>query len=82
MAAEAAAMVDEAGPSHFPSTDIGSPLSRNWDPAELLKPSGFICGDCASPNAIRARDSIRCRECGYRILYKIRKRRPMEFLAR
>ena len=52
------------------------------------KRSGFVCGDCAAFNEMRcvsdprAGDKIRCRECGYRILYKKREKRPREFSAR
>ncbi|KRY78425.1 DNA-directed RNA polymerases I, II, and III subunit RPABC4 [Trichinella pseudospiralis] len=42
----------------------------------------YVCGDCQFPNEIRARDPIRCRECGYRILYKKRTRQDMVFDAR
>ena len=52
------------------------------------KRSGFVCGECAAQNELkcvndaRAGDKIRCRECGYRILYKKREKRPREFSAR
>lgn len=35
----------------------------------------YDCGDCGAPNEIRPRDPIRCRFCGYRILYKARTKR-------
>ncbi|VDN93970.1 unnamed protein product [Brugia pahangi] len=35
----------------------------------------YICGECHSENEIRPKDAIRCRECGYRILYKKRCRK-------
>ena len=35
----------------------------------------YICGDCGAQNEIRPRDPIRCRFCGYRILYKARTKR-------
>ncbi|VDN56940.1 unnamed protein product [Dracunculus medinensis] len=31
--------------------------------------------ECHSENEIRPKDAIRCRECGYRILYKKRTRK-------
>uniref|UniRef100_A0A914BVT1 Uncharacterized protein n=1 Tax=Acrobeloides nanus TaxID=290746 RepID=A0A914BVT1_9BILA len=37
----------------------------------------YICGECHSENEIRPKDPIRCRECGYRILYKKRCRKLM-----
>ena len=35
-----------------------------------------------SENEIRPRDAIRCRECGYRIMYKKRTKRLIVFDAR
>ncbi|EDL09091.1 mCG49314 [Mus musculus] len=34
-----------------------------------------ICGECHTENEIKSRDPIRCRECGYRIMYKKRTKR-------
>ena len=42
----------------------------------------YICGECHSENEIRQRDAIRCRECGYRIMYKKRTKRLIVFDAR
>lgn len=42
----------------------------------------YICGDCGAENTIRAVDVIRCRECGYRILYKKRTKRVVQYEAR
>lgn len=46
------------------------------------KPSAmvYICGDCHHENEIKARDPIRCRECGHRIMYKKRTKRSILFL--
>ncbi|CAN8003173.1 unnamed protein product [Ixodes pacificus] len=38
-------------------------------------PMIYICGECHQENEIRPRDPIRCRECGYRIMYKKRTKR-------
>ncbi|EDO32620.1 predicted protein [Nematostella vectensis] len=37
----------------------------------------YICGECHTENEIKSRDPIRCRECGYRIMYKKRTRRSI-----
>ncbi|XP_077869086.1 DNA-directed RNA polymerases I, II, and III subunit RPABC4-like [Saccoglossus kowalevskii] len=37
----------------------------------------YICGECHHENEIKARDPIRCRECGYRIMYKKRTKRSI-----
>lgn len=43
----------------------------------------YICAECGKENDIKPNeDPIRCRECGYRILYKKRTKRPIQFLAR
>uniref|UniRef100_A0A3P8SSD0 RNA polymerase II, I and III subunit K n=1 Tax=Amphiprion percula TaxID=161767 RepID=A0A3P8SSD0_AMPPE len=38
--------------------------------------------ECHTENEIKARDPIRCRECGYRIMYKKRTKRLVVFDAR
>ncbi|TIB71560.1 RAI1-domain-containing protein [Wallemia mellicola] len=35
----------------------------------------YLCADCGSPNDIKPREPIRCRECGHRIMYKQRTKR-------
>lgn len=42
----------------------------------------YICGDCGSENTLKPGDVIRCRECGYRILYKKRTKRVVQYEAR
>ncbi|CAM9441822.1 unnamed protein product [Heterosigma akashiwo] len=42
----------------------------------------YLCGDCGSENVIKPRDPIRCRQCGFRIMYKMRTKRLIQFEAR
>ena len=42
----------------------------------------YICGDCGAETTLKAGDVIRCRECGYRILYKKRTKRIVQYEAR
>ncbi|KAJ1460561.1 hypothetical protein M885DRAFT_585331 [Pelagophyceae sp. CCMP2097] len=51
---------------------------------ELSGPAGvkYVCGDCGGENVIKARDAVRCKYCGYRILYKVRTKRLIQFEAR
>ena len=51
---------------------------------EVSGPQGvmYVCGDCGADNKIQARDAVRCRFCGYRILYKVRTKRLIQFEAR
>ena len=32
----------------------------------------YLCGDCGTKNEIKPKDPIRCRICGFRIMYKMR----------
>ena len=32
----------------------------------------YICGQCNQLNRLTSRDIVRCKECGYRIFYKVR----------
>jgi len=42
----------------------------------------YRCGDCGARNVIKSTDPVRCRQCGFRILYKIRTKRLIQFEAR
>ena len=42
----------------------------------------YICGDCGANNEIKPTDPIRCRMCGYRIMYKMRTKNLIQFEAR
>ncbi|KAK8944249.1 hypothetical protein KSP39_PZI008692 [Platanthera zijinensis] len=46
------------------------------------EPVSYICGDCGGENTLKPADVIQCRECGYRILYKKRTRRIVQYEAR
>ena len=35
----------------------------------------YLCGDCDSKVSLKKSDPIRCKECGYRVLYKERTNR-------
>lgn len=35
----------------------------------------YRCGDCGAKNNIKGGDPVRCRQCGFRILYKMRTKR-------
>jgi len=49
---------------------------------EAKRPMAYICGECHNENELKAKDPIRCRECGYRIMYKKRTKRLIVFDAR
>ncbi|RWS14419.1 RNA polymerases I: II and III shared polypeptide-like protein [Dinothrombium tinctorium] len=48
----------------------------------VKQPMVYICAECHHENEIKPRDPIRCRECGYRIMYKKRTKRLIVFDAR
>uniref|UniRef100_A0A8C5KTD1 DNA-directed RNA polymerases I, II, and III subunit RPABC4 n=1 Tax=Jaculus jaculus TaxID=51337 RepID=A0A8C5KTD1_JACJA len=43
------------------------------------QPLIYIYRDCHMENETKSRDPIRCRECGYRIMYKKRTKRLVVF---
>ncbi|KAI3880916.1 hypothetical protein MKX03_024612 [Papaver bracteatum] len=45
-------------------------------------PVSYICGDCEMENTLKPGDVIQCRERGYRILYKKRTKRIVQYEAR
>ncbi|KHJ96291.1 hypothetical protein OESDEN_03746 [Oesophagostomum dentatum] len=63
----------EGGMTPMPGGNAAAPKSTSMI---------YICGECHYENEIRPKDAIRCRECGYRILYKKRSRKLMVYDAR
>jgi DNA-directed RNA polymerase subunit RPC12/RpoP len=48
----------------------------NVQPAlSLARGVEYRCGDCGARNIIKGGDPVRCRQCGFRILYKMRTKR-------
>ncbi|EEH45640.2 DNA-directed RNA polymerase core subunit RPC10 [Paracoccidioides brasiliensis Pb18] len=41
----------------------------------------YVCGDCNSRVSMKRGDQIRCKECGHRVLYKERTKRPDDNLS-
>lgn len=42
----------------------------------------YTCGQCGAEVNLKPGDVIQCRDCGYRILYKKRTKRVVQFEAR
>lgn len=42
---------------------------------DSARPVHYLCGDCDSKVTLKKGDAIRCKECGYRVLYKERTNR-------
>ncbi|KAL7381569.1 hypothetical protein ABVT39_007785 [Epinephelus coioides] len=72
-------MVSTLLPLSFVETDMDA--QKDLQPPKQ-QPMIYICGECHTENEIKARDPIRCRECGYRIMYKKRTKRLVVFDAR
>ncbi|GAM83547.1 hypothetical protein ANO11243_015350 [Dothideomycetidae sp. 11243] len=49
---------------------------------DTSRPVGYLCGDCDAKVFLKRGDPIRCKECGYRVLYKERTNRMIQFEAR
>lgn len=41
----------------------------------IMRGVEYRCGDCGARNLIKGGDPVRCRQCGFRILYKTRTKR-------
>jgi DNA-directed RNA polymerase subunit RPC12/RpoP len=51
---------------------LGTALSSGMP---VMRGVEYRCGDCGARNVIKGGDPVRCRQCGFRILYKIRTKR-------
>ena len=58
---------------------VGGFPSQNAAPGDGVL---YVCGECGEENKLKPGDVIQCRECGYRILYKKRTRRVVQYEAR
>ena len=59
-----------------------SPESRNGTSLLAVPVQTPLSADCGVTNEIKAKDPVQCRSCGYRILYKKRTKRLIQFEAR
>ncbi|CAM9834665.1 unnamed protein product, partial [Choristocarpus tenellus] len=53
----------------------GTTDAMDTEPDNTLGGVTYLCGDCGSENLIKAKDPVQCRQCGYRIMYKMRTKR-------
>ncbi|KAF2667659.1 hypothetical protein BT63DRAFT_426518 [Microthyrium microscopicum] len=42
----------------------------------------YVCGDCDSKVTLKTGDIVRCKQCGHRVLYKMRTDQIVQFEAR
>ena len=64
------AMSTPGAPSATPAADATSTA-----PIPIIRGVEYRCGDCGARNVIKGGDPVRCRQCGFRILYKTRTKR-------
>jgi len=74
--------MDTPNPNQPANQSQSQSQGGNKEQSVSKQPMVYICGECHNENEIRARDPIRCRECGYRIMYKKRTKRLIVFDAR
>lgn len=65
--------------NQYSETTMTEDAANAATPAMLAMRGGveYRCGDCGAINVIKASDPVRCRQCGFRILYKMRTKRCM-----
>eukprot|EP00401_Gymnodinium_catenatum_P034769 CAMPEP_0117524134 /NCGR_PEP_ID=MMETSP0784-20121206/35090_1 /TAXON_ID=39447 /ORGANISM="" /LENGTH=71 /DNA_ID=CAMNT_0005320275 /DNA_START=69 /DNA_END=284 /DNA_ORIENTATION=- len=51
------------------------------EPPPLVHVVTYICGNCGSDVELKSSDAVRCRDCGYRILFKKRAKKPVQYQA-
>lgn len=47
-----------------------------------MNPVAYICGWCGRENEFKAKEELRCMECGYRMFYKKKLQEGMQYEAR
>lgn len=57
------------------SPGTGAPGATTASGVPIVRGVEYRCGDCGARNMIKGGDPVRCRQCGFRILYKTRTKR-------
>ena len=47
-----------------------------------LEACEYICGDCGVINKLKPNDAVRCQHCAFRILYKKRTKKVLQYEGR
>lgn len=66
---------DSAQQGGASSTGVGGFNITGANTFEDNRPVNYLCGDCDAKVVLRKSEAIRCKECGYRVLYKERTNR-------
>jgi DNA-directed RNA polymerase I, II, and III subunit RPABC4 len=48
----------------------------------VINSSRYLCADCGSDVTLKREDLVRCRVCGYRVVYKQRTTLVCQYVAR
>merc|ERR1712070_758654 len=72
----------QQGGASSSSTGVGGFNITGANTFEDNRPVNYLCGDCDAKVVLRKSEAIRCKECGYRVLYKERTNRMIQFEAR
>ncbi|GAB1310762.1 hypothetical protein MFIFM68171_00972 [Madurella fahalii] len=70
-----------ANPRPVGSTRSSQPSFRRRDYDTADQKVYYTCGSCGKDNGFAANEHIRCRNCGGRIVYKIRAKRLAQYKA-
>jgi len=66
-----------------PAVDVRSAPPAPQVPAESVSRAvEYICGECGKKTVLKVGESITCTHCGYRIVFKQRTTRAIQFDAR
>jgi DNA-directed RNA polymerases I, II, and III subunit RPABC4 len=64
-----------AGSSSYNTSGGGFNITGSSGFEDTARPVNYLCGDCDAKVVLKKSDPIRCKECGYRVLYKERTNR-------
>ena len=64
-----------AGTATGSGTFGGFNITGSGNLEDTTRPVHYLCGDCDAKVVLKRSDPIRCKECGYRVLYKERTNR-------
>jgi DNA-directed RNA polymerase I, II, and III subunit RPABC4 len=71
--------MEEYTPPTFDNQNVGQAING---PVSSDSTMVYICGQCGIDNDVRPKDPIRCSSCGYRIMYKKRSKKVVQYEAR
>jgi len=60
----------------------GAGSSQGNATASSLEPCEYFCGSCGALVRLKPSDAVRCHSCAYRILYKARIKKELQYEAR